>query len=146
VSYWDTSAVVKLYVQEPDSASFEKHILGSASGPVSSRILLYEARATFQRKESEGSVRAGAAQDLYDQLVKDVSAGEWRLIELGADVEREYAQVLAPCYQQTPPIPVRTLDALHLASARVAGETELVATDRRMREAAKALGLTLFPA
>ena len=35
---------------------------------------------------------------------------------------------------------------MHLASARVAGETELVATDKRMRDAAKALGFSLFPA
>ena len=69
-----------------------------------------------------------------------------RLVELGADVEREYGQVLNLCYQQTPPLVLRTLDALHLASARVAGETELVATDKRMRAAAKLLGFTLFPA
>ena len=67
-------------------------------------------------------------------------------MELGADVEREYGQVLTLCYQQNPTIPLRTLDALHLASVRVAGETELVATDKRMRDAAKALGLSLFPA
>jgi len=55
-------------------------------------------------------------------------------------------QVLTLCYQQNSRIPLRTLDALHLASARVAGETELVATDQRMRDAAKALGFSLFPA
>ena len=48
--------------------------------------------------------------------------------------------------QPTPPILLRTLDALHLASARVAGETEIVATDKRLREAAKLLGFALFPA
>lgn len=53
--------------------------------------------------------------------------------------------MLGQCYQQTPPIPLRTLDALHLATARVAGETEIVATDKRMRDAAKLLGFTLFP-
>ena len=56
-----------------------------------------------------------------------------------------YAQVLDLCYRQQPPIPLRTLDALHLASARAAGETELVATDKRMRDAAKLLGFALFP-
>ncbi len=66
-------------------------------------------------------------------------------MELGADVERDYGQVLGICYQRTPPIPLRTLDALHLASTRVVGETELVATDKRMRDAAKLLGFTLFP-
>ena len=37
------------------------------------------------------------------------------------------------------------LDALHLATALLYGETEIVATDKRMREAAILLKLTLFP-
>ena len=68
-----------------------------------------------------------------------------RLIELNAAVEQEYGQVLNLCCQQTPPLPLRTLDALHLASARVSGETEIVATDKRLRDAAKLLGFSLFP-
>ena len=146
MSYWDTSTLVKLYVQEADSAAFENYALNAPARVVTSRIALYEARATFQRKEKEGILQTGTAANLYSQLVQDVSAGEWRLVELGADVEREYGEVLDRCYQETPPILLRTLDALHLASARVAGETEVVATDKRMRDVATLLGFTLFPA
>jgi len=146
MSYWDTSTLVKLYALEPDSAAFENHALTAPAKAVTTRIALYEARATFQRKEKEGILQTGTAANLYSQLVQDVSAGEWRLVELGADVEREYGEVLDRCYQETPPILLRTLDALHLASARVAGETEVVATDKRMRDVATLLGFTLFPA
>lgn len=146
MGYWDTSTLVKLYAKEPDSALLEVQALSGPAGSVTSRIALYEARATFQRKEAEGTLQPGAAQRLYNELLRDVAAGEVRLVELGAGLEREYGQVLTVCYQQNPRIPLRTLDALHLASARVAGETELVATDRRMRDAAKALGFSLFPA
>jgi predicted nucleic acid-binding protein len=146
MSYWDTSTLVKLYAQELDSAAFDNYALGIPAKAVTSRIALYEARATFQRKEAEGLLQAGCAHKLYSQLMQDVAAGELSLVELGADVEREYGQVLDQCYQQTPRIPLRTLDALHLASARVAGETEIVATDNRMRDAAKLLGFSLFPA
>ena len=145
MGYWDTSTLVKLYAQEPDSAAFEDYALGAPAKPVTSRIALYEARASFQRKEAEGILQPSYAQKLFAQLLQDVSAGELRLVELGADVEREFGQVLHACYQQTPPIALRTLDALHLASARVAGETEVVATDTRMRNAAKLLGFALFP-
>jgi predicted nucleic acid-binding protein len=146
MGYWDTSTLVKLYAKEPDSALFEVQALIAAAGTVTSRIALYESRATFQRKEAEGNLHPGAAQKLYSELLQDVAMGEVRLVELGADVEREYGQVLTLCYQQSPRIPLRTLDALHLASARVAGETELVVTDKRMRDAAKLLGFSLFPA
>lgn len=145
MSYWDTSTLVKLYALEPDSAAFETYALSTPAEPVTSRIALYEARATFRRKESEGILRPGYAEQLYTQLLRDITAGELRLVELDGEVEQEYGQVLGACYQQAPPIPLRTLDAVHLATARVAGETELVATDRRMRDAAKLLALTLFP-
>jgi predicted nucleic acid-binding protein len=145
MSYWDTSALVKLYAKEPDSAVFENYLISVPSPLTASRIIFYEARATFVRKESEGILQAGAAQTLYNELLQDVAAAEVQLIELGADVEKEHGQILNLCYQQTPPLMLRTLDALHLACARVAGETEIVATDTRLRAAAKLLGFTLFP-
>jgi hypothetical protein len=52
---------------------------------------------------------------------------------------------LLKCYSQTPPVFVRTNDALHIASAIVAGETELVTTDLRRRGAAQLTGLTVQP-
>ncbi|MDB6040377.1 MAG: twitching motility protein PilT [Verrucomicrobiales bacterium] len=145
MSYWDTSAVVKLYARKSDSAIFESYLAAVVSPVVTSRIALYEARATFRRKESEGILRTGAAQTLYDELLQDIAVAEIRLVELGADIEKEYGEVLNLCCQQTPPLLLRTLDVLHLASARAAGETEVVATDNRLRDAAKLLGFTLFP-
>jgi len=61
-------------------------------------------------------------------------------------VDQEYGQALNLCYQQTPPVLLRTLDALHLASARAAGESEVVVADKRLRDAARLLGFSLFPA
>src|SRR5438309_7990780 len=94
MAYWDTSTLVKLYAKEPDSALFEVQAMSTATVAVASRIALYEARATFQRKEAEGILQSGAAQKLYSELLQDVGTGEVRLVELGPDVEREYGQVL----------------------------------------------------
>ena len=55
MAYWDTSTLVKFYAKEPDSALFEAQAMSSATVAVASRIALYEARATFQRKEAEGA-------------------------------------------------------------------------------------------
>lgn len=52
---------------------------------------------------------------------------------------------MTTCYRHSPPVPVRTLDGLQFAAARMAGETELVATDKKLREAAVSLGFKLFP-
>jgi hypothetical protein len=40
---------------------------------------------------------------------------------------------------------VRTLDAIHLGSAKAAGEMTVAATDKRLRDAALALGFNLLP-
>jgi len=77
--------------------------------------------------------------------LNDLGAGEWRLIEAGGQVEAEFNRIADTCHGRTPPLFVRTFDAIHLASARVAGETEIVATDKRLREAAGFFGFTLFP-
>ncbi len=62
-------------------------------------------------------------------------------VELRRDV---LERALAPF-----PAPVRTLDALHLASISYLGqigkEPKLATYDRRMREAAQAMGLRLYP-
>ena len=136
---------MKLYALEPDSNVFENYVCSPGGPVIISRIGLQEAYATFYRKEAGGVLRAGSAARLYACLLQDVAEGEIRLVELGTDLEAEYARVLACCYGRTPPMLLRTLDAIHLASARLAGQSELVATDQRLRDAAKVFGLSLFP-
>jgi len=79
MSYWDTSTLVKLDAKESDSATFENQILIGASKAVTSRIAVYEARATFQRKEAEAIIQPGAAQQLYGQLLHHFGVVDWLL-------------------------------------------------------------------
>lgn len=78
-------------------------------------------------------------------LSSDVASGEIVLVTGDDAVRREFDEVVDRCLSLAPPIFIRTNDALHLAAARCAGETEIVATDKRLREAALALGLKVFP-
>lgn len=145
MSYWDTSTLVKLYVKEADSTTFENYFLGQPDAPSTSEITLYEAHATFRRKEMHGLIPNGGAQSLYSQFVQDIAAAHFKLVSFNANVEPEYSRVLSACYARNPAIPMRTLDAIHLACAKLAGETEIVATDRTLRLGAKQLGFALFP-
>ncbi len=144
MSYWDTSTLGKLYVPEPDSAVFEKK---AASEPaiLTARLALHEMRRVVFRKESAGLIPAGTAEAVLSQVDQDITAGEIRVVELDARVEAEFNVIMAACYRHTLPMPIRTFDALHLACARVSGETEMVTTDKRLRDAAKLLGFSLFP-
>jgi len=144
MSYWDTSALGKLYFPEPDSADFvQKASVDPAIA--TTRLALYEMRRIAFRKESEGFIQAGTAESVLAQVDQDVAAGQIRIVGMDARVEAEFNIIMAICYRHAPPLPVRTLDALHLASARIDHQSELVATDKRMRDAAKLLGVSVFP-
>jgi predicted nucleic acid-binding protein len=145
VGYWDSSALAKLYAKEPDSPTFEQFAMSAQTVPITSRLALYEIQTTLRRKEAEGTLTSGAAEANYQRLTQDAAAGHIRVIEFSPDVEREFQTVLTRCFQHVPPFLVRTLDAIHLSSALVAVETEFVATDRRLRDAALFLGLKVFP-
>jgi uncharacterized protein len=144
MSYWDTSALSKLYLPEPDSTAFAQK---AAVDPtiVTARLTLYELRRVAFRKESEGFIPLGTVESILAQINQDVIVGQIRIVQVDARVELEFDAIMATCYRRTPPLLVRTLDALHLASARAESQIEVVATDKRMRDAAKLLGLSLFP-
>jgi hypothetical protein len=64
------------------------------------------------------------------------------LVPVGA---AEYETIIEQCHGQTPALPLRTLDGIHLATARVSGEWEVTTTDGRLREAALVLGFSVYP-
>jgi hypothetical protein len=82
---------------------------------------------------------------MHQKLLRDVADGNIRIVDFSPKIEQEFDDVLARCFQQRPLALVRTLDAIHLASAIAMKETEIIATDKRLRDAATFLGLTVFP-
>lgn len=145
MSYWDSSALLKLYVKEADSAVFENFVTGAARAPVISRLGIYEMETVLRRKESEGTLTVGSALRILHRLIQDVKDGHVIVIEFGGAVEQKFRDVLDQCFKRRPPLFIRTLDGIHLSSALAGAESELIATDKRMRDAALAIGLKLFP-
>ncbi len=146
MSYWDTSCLVKLYVVEPDSPIFRQHVQARGEAVVTGEFARLEFMVTVRRKEAVGEIAVGAAEQHLAHLDLEIQGGVCLLTAVDENVRVQFEDVIKRCYSQTPPIYLRTLDALHVAAARVAGETEIVATDRRLREAAALLGFQLFPA
>ena len=144
MSHWDTSALVKLSVAEADSAQFQQ-LAGTTTRLVTAAIARLEARTVFRRREAEGALPPGEAAALSADMDRDVADGRLVIQAADADVERAFANVLEKCFSQTPPVFIRTNDALHIASAIVAGETEFVTTDIRQRAAAKLMGMIVLP-
>ena len=100
MSYWDTPALVKLYLVEPDSAQSES--LALASPVVIGMIARHEMRTVFRRREAEGAIPAGEATALSQRMASDVASGVLRLQPDSDDVEREFDAVLERCFAQPP--------------------------------------------
>lgn len=145
MSYWDTSALLKLFVMEPDSAVFRRHAADVAGRWSTAEWTRLELWSALRRKEAEGFLRQTEAKGLLADFDAGVNQGDWRTVPDSPRARVEFERVVELCLSQSPPVFIRTLDALHLATALTAGETELVTTDQRLREAALLLGLVIFP-
>lgn len=144
MSCWDTSCLVKLYTPESDSTSFTAYLANQPSC-VTADLSLLEFWATVRRKEADGMLAAGDSQKVQAALEADVDANAITVVPIDQRVRAEYKTVVEKCMSQVPPICIRTNDAQHLAAATCAAESEIVATDRKLREAAVMLGFTVFP-
>ena len=132
MSYWDSSALVKLYVQELDSTEF-RELAVNANRVATGSLTRHEVRTVFRRREAEGVLPSGEAAALYDELTADIAAADIVIQPETADMEREFGTVLEACFSQKPPTFIRTNDALHLASAKVAGELEFITAEFSVR-------------
>jgi predicted nucleic acid-binding protein len=142
--YWDTSCLVKLYAREADSAQFIALVRGGVA-VTTSQIGRLELWAAVRRKESTGQVVAGGAQHALRSFDADIATGQITVLALDSAVTAEFEAVIDRCHGLSPPLALRTLDAIHLATSIVSGESQLVATDQRLRQAAIAVGFTVLP-
>lgn len=145
MSYWDTSALLKLFVVENDSATFRHYAAESSGRWVTSEWTRLELWSALRRKEAEGFLPRAQARSLLADFDTGASQGDWKLQPDSPRARLEFERVVEECLSQAPPLFIRTLDALHLATAVTAGETELVTADKRLREAALLFGFALFP-
>ena len=132
--YAETSAVLRWLFAEAGGVDIRES-LGTASKVATSRLTLIETRRVVQRAEREGRVTAAQAADL--RAIFAQAASTWAILEISDEVARR-AEVGFPGE------PVRTLDAIHLASALLLREAlpdlAIVTADERVRANAHALG------
>ncbi len=145
MSYWDTSALAKLYVQEADSVVFENHAAQASIITVSETGRL-ELRAVLRRREAGGSLSPGSTETMHASFCALITSGPFKEEPITPELEADYFAILDSCLSHSPPIFLRTNDGLHLAAARRANESEIVSTDKGLRKAALFLGFTVFPA
>jgi predicted nucleic acid-binding protein len=133
--YLDTSVLVKLFVREADSTAFGKLTDGEI---ISSSVLAYtEFWSALLGKERNGTLTSEERTRAWRSFERNVTEEMIELLPLSPAVFRKANQILAQCH---PKVPLRSLDALHLASCDQLQDWPLVTTDQRMQDAAGLLG------
>lgn len=139
--YLDSAIIVKLLVRESDSDWFDRKLSGQTFE--TSELALAEVRSALLAKERAGFI----------SRVERVRAGEMFLAMIGDElikllpmnrfvIERASLMQVA-CH---PKIPLRTLDALHVATCDMHRCGTLSTTDGRMRAACEHFAIGLLPA
>ena len=137
-AYFDTSALVKRYVVEAGRSDVLRLLRRHEC--VTSAVLPVEIRSALRRRGAEGTLDSARMPDLLGRIAAD--RAYWTLIDVGADV-------LAGAEALVASHPLRTLDAIHVASAqlfarRLASPAMIfVSADQRQTDAAAAVGLTV---
>ena len=137
--YAESSAVLAWLLGEPTMGAVWSH-LSSAETVFSSELTLIEcdrvlirAVVTGQISETDGADRRAALAD---------ASAHWTLLRVDADV-------VMRARRPFPVEPIRTLDALHLASALVARAAQpgvaVLSLDERVRKCGASLGFAVFP-
>lgn len=134
--YVDTSALIKLYVAEPQSEEVEQFI-ETLAHPLISSLSILEWHCAMNRR-----LRTGAFDEHYHQIARaefarHLASGAFRIHALH---EGLYAQATY-LIDSVSPLSLRTLDALHLAAAQSAQAKSVATADKVMAQAATRLGL-----
>jgi predicted nucleic acid-binding protein len=135
-AYFDTSALVTRYVDEPGRREVQQIL--RRHDCVTSTILPVELRSALRRRVAERTLDRSRVSEILKRVAGD--RAYWTVIEVGTEV-LSGAEALVSVH------PLRTLDAIHVASAQLfaarlsISELIFVSADRRQTEVASAIGL-----
>lgn len=139
--FWDSSALVPLFVAETASPSMHA-LVGVDPEIVAWWATQVECISAIAQREREGAADPASVEQALGRL--DELANAWHEIEPSEQVRRTARRVLRVH-------PLRTADALQVAAAIVAAEgrpssLELVTLDDRLADAARREGFVVTPA
>lgn len=137
--YLDTGLVLKLVVDEPLSEKVQEWLKRKRVPVLYTRLVEIELENTFCaklfRKEITEQDHKGAMNLVQDLLQ------EGMFIRPKLSLEELFLEALEGMSEATVKTGCRTLDLLHVVSARMLGCSEFVTSDKRQADAARVYGL-----
>ena len=138
MTYFDTAYILKCYVKEHGwenvraFALVRERIACSVYGRL-------ELHAAFHRKLREGELTEQQLNIILRQLSVDESMKLWEWLPLSSAILTSVTDTFASLSRRAF---LRTGDAVHLASAKLCGFTEIYSNDKRLLASAPHVGIT----
>ena len=140
IMYLDAAIIIKLLVREADSGWFNRELAGQPFE--TSELAITEVRSALLAKERAGHVtqveRIAAEGRFFAMIETDLL----KLHPLSRSVLERASAIQLACH---PRVPLRTLDALHIATCDLHRSGTLATTDGRMRLACEQFAIALVP-
>ena len=138
--YAESSALLAWLLDEAAAAEIRR-LLAAADIIVASDLTLIECDRVLLRATALGELTEAEVADRKAHLIR--AASHWHVLHIGPEI-------VDRARQPFPGEPIRTLDAIHLASALAARTAivglKLLSLDDRVRRAGKRVGSELLPA
>ncbi|MBI3851176.1 MAG: type II toxin-antitoxin system VapC family toxin [Verrucomicrobia bacterium] len=138
--YLDSAIIVKLLVREEDSPWFDRNVRDHELW--SSELALAEVHSAILIKERKGLVSVAERKSAFSRFEEMHDTEVLQFHPLSSGVVRHAAGLLTICH---PDVALRSLDAIHLATAMMHPRGAMCATDGKLRAAAKRMGVSCFP-
>ncbi|MGA2178100.1 MAG: type II toxin-antitoxin system VapC family toxin [Verrucomicrobiota bacterium] len=139
--YLDSAIIVKLIVREAGSDWFSRNLARHSFE--TSELALAEVRSALLAKERAGHITASERIMAGKKFLMMVEDDLIRLFPLNRGVLERASAIQLACH---PRIPLRTLDALHVATCDLHHSEALSTTDGRIRGACEQFAIALVPA
>jgi predicted nucleic acid-binding protein len=137
--YVDTSALIKRYITEANSDEFDAFFMARTPLAIS-RMTLVEMRCALARRRRKNEITALLEEQAMDEVRTDIQDGALTVHPINDDQVVHALHLI----EQVAPLPLRTLDALHLSAALRLNSHEFATADISQADAAKSLGMTIF--
>lgn len=136
-AYFDSALVAKFYLNEPGRDAV-RQLATRAGVVVTSGIAVAEVSAAFHRKYREGAVTPGVFRALQGQFEHDIDSGLWTCVwptaALLAEVRDLFERLERSVY-------LRSLDALHLVTAKSEQFRRVYTNDQHLLRACRHVGV-----
>lgn len=135
-TYVDTSALAKWYLNEQESERFAAWMSEQEDTHIST-LTVTEFRCLLARRERTKDLGEVSAHQVFATFERDIEQGFLILHEVGNDDLVAARQLI----DRVGNIPLRTLDAMHLAIAERTDMESIASADKVMLDAAEYLGM-----